>query len=170
MEKLKLLFLKKFNYKKYLKQIGLRFGNHCELYKDVFWGSEPWLINLGNNVRITKGCKFVTHDGGIWVARNLLERQEMDLFGPIHIGNNVHIGFDTIIMPGVTIGDNVIVGCGAVVTHDIPNNEVWAGIPAKKICNIEEYIQKHLADVDKTKCMKNSEKRAYLEKKYNIKK
>ena len=63
------------------------------------------MIEIGDNVRITSGVRFVTHDGGVWVLRHKYsELSDIDLFGKIRIGNNVHIGFNAIIMPGVTIG------------------------------------------------------------------
>lgn len=60
--------------------------------------------------------------------------KEQGLYGaPINIGKGVWIGTHVVIMPGVTIGDGAIVGAGAVVTHDVPEKEIWAGVPAKKI-------------------------------------
>lgn len=110
-----------------LRRSGMRIGNECEIYDQISFGSEPYLITIGNHVRITRGCKFITHDGGVWVLRHLKEKTNLDLFGPINVGNNVHIGMDSVIMPGVTIGDNCIIGCGAVVTHDVPPGEIWGG-------------------------------------------
>ena len=63
-------------------------GENCEFYKDISWGSEPYLIKIGNNVRITSGCKFVTHDGGVWVLRNKKKLPLADIFGMIKIANN----------------------------------------------------------------------------------
>lgn len=51
------------------------------------------------------------------------------------IGNNVFIGIGARIMPGVTIGDNAVIGANSVVTKDVPEREIWAGIPAKYIKN-----------------------------------
>ena len=61
---------------------------------------------------------------------------------PVHIGDNVFIGYSAIIMPGITIGNNVVIGAGSVVTRDIPSDTVVAGVPAKVICSISEYIDK----------------------------
>jgi acetyltransferase-like isoleucine patch superfamily enzyme len=63
----------------------------------------------------------------------------MNVYGRIRVGNNVFIGVHTIILPGVSIGDNVVIGAGSVVNKDIPDNVVAAGVPAKIIKNIEEY-------------------------------
>ncbi|MBT8038334.1 MAG: acyltransferase [Verrucomicrobiae bacterium] len=51
----------------------------------------------------------------------------------VRLGQNVWLGSLVVVLPGVTIGDNVIVGAGAVVTRDIPEGETWAGVPARKI-------------------------------------
>lgn len=147
---------------------GLRIGKGCELYGGVSFGSEPYLIEVGNQVRITSGVKFVTHDGGMWVLRNNGLLENADLFGRIKIGNNVHIGINAIIMPGVTIGDNCVIGCGAVVTKSIPSNSIAAGIPAKVIKSLDSYYEDKKDLVDYTKSMTPEEKKTFLLKKYHI--
>ena len=145
-------------------------GIGVELYPTIDFGSEPYLIEIGNNVRINNRVTFVTHDGGVWVLRNLYsECTDIDLFGRIKIGNNVHIGTAVIVMPGVTIGDNCIIGCGAVVTHDIPENSIAVGVPAKVIEDLSIYYKKHEKDFDHTKRLQPKEKENYLRKKYEIK-
>ena len=118
-------------------------GKNCEIFPDVEFGSEPYLIEIGDNVRITNGVRFVTHDGGVWVLRNL-GIKNIDVFGKIIIGNNVHIGWNAIIMPNVRIGNNCVIGAGAVVTHNIPDNSIAVGVPARVIESIAEYQNKVL--------------------------
>lgn len=151
-----------------IKKMGVNIGKDCEIYQDVSFGSEPYLITIGNNVRITKGVSFVTHDGGVWTLRKMGLLEDADVFGRIIIGNNVHIGFNCIIMPGVTIGDNCVIGCGAVVTKDIPSNSIAVGVPARRIKSIYEYCEKSKNHCDFTKHMNKHEKKRYLIEKYDL--
>ena len=153
---------------KYARLLGVRVGKGCEIYPNVSWGSEPYLIQLGDEVRVTDGVKFVTHDGGMWVLRNLSLLENSDSFGRIVVGNNVHIGWNVIIMPNVNIGDNCVIGCGAIVTKDIPSNSVAVGVPARVIESIDEYYLKHKDTCDFTKRMTPPEKKEYLYDKYNL--
>ena len=135
-----------------LKRHGLRIGRNCEILNGFDFGSEPWLVTIGNNVRISAGVRITTHDGGLWVLRNLYsELHCADKFGRVIIGDNVHIGMDAMIMPGVTIGDNCVVGARAVVTHDVPDGSVVAGVPARVIESIEAYKNKSACKVLPTK-------------------
>ena len=152
---------------KYWREKGVKIGDRCEIYTSASFGSEPYLIKIGDHVRINSGVSFVTHDGGVWVLRNMKEEyRDIDMFGKIVVGDNVHIGTNSIIMPGVTIGNNCIIGCGAIVTKDIPDNSIAVGVPARVIKTIEEYETAHCDDFEHTKMMSSEEKRAYLEKKY----
>ena len=151
------------NRSKYLYKLkGVKNGVGGEIYKGVKSGSEPYLITLGDNVRITRGVKFCTHDGGVWVIRHMGYDKDADLFGPISVGNNVHIGWNAVIMPNVKIGNNVIIGVGSVVTKDVPDNSVVVGVPAKIISSIEEYHEKNKDKMVSTKGLTSEEKRQYL--------
>lgn len=153
------------NYDKFLLGGGI-IGNGCEIFPDVEFGSEPYLIHIGNHVRITNGVRFVTHDGGLWTLREL-GLKDADCFGPITIGDNVYIGWNAIIMPNVQIGNNCVIGAGAVVTKSIPDNSVVAGVPAKVIETIDEYTEKVKKKCDYTKSMSWKSKKEYLYKKYS---
>lgn len=146
-----------------LRKNGLVVGKNCEILNGFDFGSEPWLIQIGDYVRITSGVRFVTHDGGVWVLRNLYpELRDVDLFGKFIIGDNVHIGLNAIIMPGVTIGNNCIVGCGAIVTHDIPDNSIAVGVPARVIETVDGYSAKHASEFLHTKGLSDSAKREFV--------
>ena len=85
-----------------------------------------------------------------------------DKFGRINIGNNVHIGTNATIMPGITIGDNCIVACNAVVTHDVPSGSIVGGIPAKLIETLDDYEKKNRDKIFSTKHLSPKEKKNYL--------
>lgn len=154
----------------YLKSKGiLDAGEGCEIYGNVGFGSEPYLVKLGNKVRITKGVQFLTHDGGLWVLRNLGWSPNGDKMGTVTVGDNVFIGINATIMPGVTIGSNVIIGTGSIVTKDVPDNSVVAGVPARHISSLEDYYNKIKGQIDETKQMSREEKKKYYIKKFNLK-
>ncbi len=145
-----------------LRKNGLNIGGDCEVYPGVSFGSEPYLISIGNHVRITGNVSFITHDGGVWVIRKLKNVPQIDRFGTISVGDNVMIGVGALIMPGVRIGNNCIVGARAVVTKDVPDNCVVAGVPARVITDIESYYQKNLPYYTQTKQMTSAEKKQWL--------
>jgi acetyltransferase-like isoleucine patch superfamily enzyme len=146
-KKVYLAILRRFDPIKHARRIGVQLGDDCRLI-DVSFGSEPWLIKLGNHVSISD-TRFVTHDGGVWVFRE--KHPKIDCVAPIVVGNNVFIGSGTIILPGVTIGDNVVIGAGSVVTRDIPSNCVVAGIPARSIRSLDEYEMRIIPQCDLSK-------------------
>lgn len=62
---------------------------------------------------------------------------------PVHIGNDVWLGANCVILPGVTIGNNVVIGAGSVVTHDIPDNCVAVGSPCRILKEITDYDREY---------------------------
>ena len=150
-----------------LRKKGMKIGQNCIISRKANFGTEPYLISIGNDVRITNGCRFFCHDGSVWVLRNLNKiDKNSDKVSPIKIGNNVNIGWNSIIMPGVTIGDNVIIGAGSIVTKDIPSNSVAAGVPARVIRTIDDYCKKVSAELVMTKGLSKKRKKEFLITKY----
>lgn len=153
--------MKHFRSLEYAERVGVNFprgGLH--LYGRVDWSTEPWIITLGNNVHITDGVKFITHDGGTLLYRDQVH--DLEITKPIVVGDNVYFGNNVIVLPGVTIGNNVVIGAGAVVTRDIPENSVAVGVPARVIKTADEYLEKlkkeslhlgHLKGQDKDKAL-----------------
>lgn len=87
---------------------------------------------------------------------------DFDVFGKIEIGDWVYIGSGSMIMPGVTIGNNVLVAAGSVVTKSIPPRVVVGGNPAKIICTVDEFYEKNKKYNIKTKGKTNLEKKEIL--------
>ncbi len=124
-----------------------------------FWSTEPYLITIGNHCQITGGVKLFTHGGGGAVRRWY---PKFDTFGKVHIGDYVYIGNDVKVMPGVTIGDNVLIAAGSIVTKSIPAGVVVAGNPAKFVCSIEDYLNRNLQYNTNTKGVSPEIKRKIL--------
>lgn len=142
-------------------------GTRLNCNIDAF-GSEPYLIKVGEDCLFAAGVRFITHDGGIKVLKTLgyPGMEKMDSIAPIVLGDNVYIGTGAYIMPGVHIGNNVVVGAGAIVTHDLPDNVVAVGIPAKPIESLDEFYEhvKAKGKLYPTLGLTVEEKRAYFEK------
>lgn len=130
----------------YLRQLGVRIGVGCDLLNSIQdFGSEPWLIELGNRVTLAYGVVLITHDGSSRLFRQSIPGSSRwgNRFGTIQIRDNCFIGVNTIILPGVTIGPDSIVGAGSVVTKDVPPQSVVAGVPARTICSLTEYVNRY---------------------------
>ena len=124
----------------FARKIGVNMGENCHIYGKIAWGSEPWIITIGDNVHLTDGVKFITHDGGTLLYRDIVP--DLEITKPIKLGSKVYVGNNVIFMPGVTVGNNVVIGAGAVVTKDIPDNSVAVGVPARVIKTADEYLEK----------------------------
>lgn len=117
--------------------------------EDIFWQprtipTDPELISIGTNVKIASGVSFINHD----IIPSMLNTKFSShdfapSFGCIEIGDNVMIGADVLILPNVKIGSNVIIGAGSVVTKDIPDNSVAAGIPCRVVGNFDDLVIKY---------------------------
>ncbi|HLF51304.1 acyltransferase [Flavobacterium sp.] len=133
----------------YARYKGVKVGNNCRIYTTNF-GSEPWMISIGNKVTVTSGVIILTHDGSTWLMND--EKGRRYLYRRVEIGNNVFIGVNSIIMPGVKIEDNVIIAAGSIVTKSVPSGVIIAGNPAKIIGNYEAYqkevLEKYISDKD----------------------
>ena len=116
---------------------GVTVGKRCRIYVRSF-GSEPFLVSIGDDVTITSGVRILTHDGSTGLVRNGGGRR-YQRFAPVTIGSRVFIGVNSIVMPGVTIGSDVVVGAGSVVTRDVPDGAVVAGNPARPITDFQTF-------------------------------
>lgn len=123
-----------------LRRIG------CHVGKNVFIGEyvrmDIWhadLIYIDDYAHVTSGCRILCHQRdltGYCVGDNAADLKYRT--GEVHIGKGVMLGMETMVMPGVTIGDGAIVGARSVVTKDIPPYTIAVGNPAKVIKQIPE--------------------------------
>ncbi len=146
----------------YARSIGVTIGNECRLVSlsHVTFGSEPYLVRLGDHVTVTGGVRFVTHDGGVWIFRK--QFPDIELFQPIVVEDNVFIGANSIILPGVTIERDCVIGAGSVVTKAIPAGTVAVGCPARPIKTKEDYWKSIVLHATYTRALPKAEKRQLL--------
>ena len=125
---------------RYAKCIGVKIGKGCVINTKHF-PTEPYLIEFGDYVRVAMHTKFFTH-GGLVAQRFNHPDLILEQFGKIKVGDYSYIGDSCLIMPGVEIGTNCIVGAGSVVTKSIPSGMMVAGNPAKIIGKTEDMVQR----------------------------
>lgn len=144
-------------YKSYLKKRGMVFlGNGPRwIANDVYFdGTDYGLITIGDGSLISRKVIFLTHDYSfITVSKNIdkffndssyrnltIDEKNFLEKNKIYIGNNTFIGMRATILPGTSIGDNCIIGAGAVVKGKIEDNTIVVGNPAKKINNTSDWV------------------------------
>lgn len=124
---------------------GMKVGSRTRFIGNHDFGTEPYLITIGDDCVIANRTSFLTHDGAIQVplikfgARFDNVYSKRSRFGRITIGNNCFIGYGAILLPDTTIGNNTIVAAGSVVRGNFPNNVVIGGNPGKILQHLEEY-------------------------------
>lgn len=92
-------------------------------------------VTFGDNCMVGPGCLISTTGHPLSAAA----RREREAYSrPVRVGSDVWLGGNVSVMPGVTIGDNVVVGAGAAVTHDIPSNSLALGVPARVVRTLGE--------------------------------
>lgn len=141
---------------KMLKDMLAEIGENCYIEPPFHanWGGKH--VHFGNNVYLNFNVTLVD-DTHIYIGDNVLiapnvviatashpldaeTRRKVTQFNlPVRIGNNVWIGASAVIVPGVTIGDNTVIGAGSVVTRDIPENCLAVGNPCKVVREINDH-------------------------------
>lgn len=124
----------------------LSFGDDATGYGRILIGSDTWIgqsnnlraseqasITIGKDCLISQFCTLVAANHQIRIARPIrLQSQSQEKLGVI-LGDDVWLGVGVTVLPGVSIGSGAVIGAGSVVTKNVPENEIWAGVPAVKI-------------------------------------
>lgn len=114
-------------------------GQYCSMLTGTLI-TDPALTSIGNNVHFSD-CALIAHDGSVaMIARAY--GSCVDAIGKIVIHDNVFIGFQAVVLRGVTIGPNAIVAAGAVVANDVAEGDIVAGVPARPIGRVADYVAK----------------------------
>lgn len=120
-----------------MKKLGMKMGENC-LY-DVscnFDYSHCWLIEIGDNVTFGPMTYVLAHDAS---TKRYLGYTKI---GKVTIDDGTFVGASSIIMPGVYIGKDCVIGAYSVVTSDVPDGSVFVGNPARFVCTTQEYVEK----------------------------
>lgn len=121
-----------------LRRLGMHIGRNVYLPESTWIDvSHCFLISIGDNCGFGDGCAILAHDA------QMDEFLDAARIGQVVIHPSCHIGARTVILAGVQIGPRTIVGANSVVSSSLPPDTVCAGIPAKVICTLEEYLEKH---------------------------
>jgi acetyltransferase-like isoleucine patch superfamily enzyme len=121
----------------FFRNNGVNIGKGCNIYSNILT-TESYLITIKDNVTISNDVQFITHDNSICKVNP----EYTDLFGEITIGESCFIGARVIILPGVTLAKNIIVGSGSVVTKSFHEpGIIIAGNPARRISNIKQFCE-----------------------------
>ena len=115
------------------------YGYNIELGENFYMNVNCVILDeakvvFGNNVFVAPNCAFYTAGHPFDVEQR---NRGLEYAKPITVGNNVWIGGTVVVVPGVTIGDNSVIGAGSVVTKDIPANSLAVGNPCKVIRKIQ---------------------------------
>lgn len=129
--------------KKYARMLGAKVADSVRFTGRPDFSTEPWLVSIGERCIITQNIRFMTHDGAVNVVRGMGGKYaDLMKFGKIIVEDDVFIGANSMIMPSVRIEAGSIIAACSCVTKDVPAGEVWGGVPAKKICTVQEYADK----------------------------
>lgn len=121
----------------YLK-LGMKVGKNCDINPGLLVDvSHCWLIEIEDNVTVAPQVYLLAHDAS---TKKLIDYTRI---GKIVLKYNCFIGARSIIMPGITVGENAIVAAGSIVVNNVESGTVVGGNPAKFIMSVEELQSKH---------------------------
>lgn len=120
-----------------LRRSGMKIGHHVAAMNGVHLDpGRPWLLTIGDHVSFSLDVVVLTHDA------SMLQATGFARIAPVEIGSRVFVGAHAVILPGVTVGSDVVIAAGAVVTRDIPDGSVAAGVPARVVGTMSEFVRR----------------------------
>ena len=126
---------------------GMVVGKKCRVQEGVvFDESYCWLISIGDDVTLAPYAYLLAHDA------SMIKHLGYARIGRVRIEDRVFVGARALILPGVTVGRNSIIGAGSIVTRSIPPDVVAAGNPARVVCDLATFIARHRKAMAKTPC------------------
>ena len=126
---------------RYFRSQGAQIGESVEIFGANLhtFGTEPYLVSVGDQVTISHGVDFITHDGGLRVTRGTYP--DAYLYGRIQVGDLCFLGAHCVLLPGARVGAGSVIGSGSIVTGEIPSGVVAIGTPAKPVKTVDEYVK-----------------------------
>jgi maltose O-acetyltransferase len=132
---------------------GLVVGNNVTIEYTAFIDDDfPYLIRIGDNCSISNHVRLLAHDATIFKFTKGHTR-----LGKVELKDNCFIGERAVILPGVTMGPNVLVAAGSVVNRDIPPNSCVAGVPARVYAKFDDLIERHKQRIEEASIFKFSD-------------
>jgi maltose O-acetyltransferase len=132
---------------------GLVLGKNVTIEYTAYIDDDfPYLVRIGDNCSIANYVRLLAHDAATYKFTNGHTR-----VGKVELRDNCFIGERAIILPGVTIGPNVLVAAGSVVKGDIPPNSCAAGVPASVYATFEDWIERHKRRIEESSIFEASD-------------
>jgi maltose O-acetyltransferase len=126
-----------------LRDYGATVGRHVFLGNGTYVDEGfAWLVTIEDDVTLAPSVHVLAHDAGLWEATGYTRVAE------VRIEEKAYIGAGAIIMPGVTVGREAVVGAGSVVTRDVAPRTVVAGVPARFVRSVDALVDAHRAPMD----------------------
>lgn len=123
-----------------LKTLGASVGNRVRLAQPTW--IDPgfaWLITIGDDAILGPGVSVIAHDAS---TKRLTG---YTLIRPVSIGRRVYVGASAVILPGVTVGDDAVIGAATVVRNDVPPGALVVGNPARVVGQVADHRERHLS-------------------------
>jgi acetyltransferase-like isoleucine patch superfamily enzyme len=124
---------------------GVTIYDSTSIVGDVEIGEGTWIgpycsldgtggLTIGHHCSISSGCELISHDTVRWALSGGTVDYE---YAPTRIGDCCFLGSRAVVIKGVTVGDRCVIGAGAVLTDDLPDQSIAAGVPARRIGTVK---------------------------------